>query len=240
MVYQDEMPRTPIPFTALRMFKRLLCVGLFLFAGIHTTLGATLPLPSTSYKYTVLDQDLSAALQEFGNNLKISVNISAEVKGRIRGRMPELPPREFLDRLTKLYDLQWYYDGVVLYVSAAKEAQTRMLVLSSIRFDALKVALDKLDISDERYLVRPAPGNGLVLVSGPPRFIALVEQTFNGLLAVAQAQPRVTETPPKESVMVLFRGSSTTVVRGGRREVFYTSDVPPEDEVGGKAELSKK
>jgi len=240
LVYQDEMPRTPIPFTALRMFKRLLCVGLFLFAGIHTTLGATLPLPSTSYKYTVLDQDLSAALQEFGNNLKISVNISAEVKGRIRGRMPELPPREFLDRLTKLYDLQWYYDGVVLYVSAAKEAQTRMLVLSSIRFDALKVALDKLDISDERYLVRPAPGNGLVLVSGPPRFIALVEQTFNGLLAVAQAQPRVTETPPKESVMVLFRGSSTTVVRGGRREVFYTSDVPPEDEVGGKAELSKK
>ncbi|THK33564.1 nodulation protein NolW [Ensifer sp. MPMI2T] len=234
------MPRTPIPFTALHMFKRLLCVGLFLSAGIHTTLGATLPLPSTSYKYTVLDQDLSAALQEFGNNLKISVNISAEVKGRIRGRMPELPPREFLDRLTKLYDLQWYYDGVVLYVSAAKEAQTRMLVLSSIRFDALKVALDKLDISDERYLVRPAPGNGLVLVSGPPRFIALVEQTFNGLLAVAQAQPRVTETPPKESVMVLFRGSSTTVVRGGRPEVFYTSDVPPEDEVGGKAELSKK
>lgn len=240
MVYQDEMPTTPIPFTPLHMFRRLLCVGLFLFAGIHTTLGATLPLPSTSYKYTVLDQDLSAALQEFGNNLKISVNISAEVKGRIRGRMPELSPREFLDRLTDLYDLQWYYDGVVLYVSAAKEAQTRMLVLSSVHFSAFKLALDKLDISDERYPVRPAPGNGLVLVSGPPRFIALIEQTLNGLLAVAQAQPRATDTPARESVMVLFRGSSTTVVRGGRPEVFYTSEMLPENDDRGKAELSKK
>ncbi|TJV92009.1 MAG: nodulation protein NolW, partial [Mesorhizobium sp.] len=78
---------------------------------------------------------------------------------------------------------QWYYDGLVLYVSAAQESQTRMLLMTSIRFDAFKGALDKLDISDERYVVKPVPGNGLVFVSGPPRFVALVEQTFNGLVA---------------------------------------------------------
>ncbi|MET2832530.1 secretin N-terminal domain-containing protein [Mesorhizobium shangrilense] len=234
------MSRTLIPSAILHSLKRLLCVGFFLSTGIHTTLGVPLSLPSTPYRYTVLDQDLSAALQEFGNNLNIRINISAEVKGRIRGRMPDLPPREFLDRLTKLYDLQWYYDGLVLYVSAAKEAQTRMLVLTPIRFDAFKGALDELDISDDRYVVRPAPGNGLVLVSGPPRFIALVEQAFNGLVAEAQARPHVAETPPRESVLILFRGSSTMVVRDGRPEASYSSDVLQHDGVGGKPELSQK
>ncbi|MGX5845052.1 secretin N-terminal domain-containing protein [Mesorhizobium sp. ArgA1] len=230
------MPRALI-LPILHNLKRLLCVGFFFSTGIHSTLAVPLSLPSAPYRYTVLDQDLSAALLEFGNNLKISVNISAEVKGRIRGRMPDLPPREFLDRLAELYDLQWYFDGLVLYVSAAKEAQSRMLALAPIRFDAFKAALDELDISDDRYVVRPAPGNGLVLVSGPPRFTALVEQTFNGLMAEAQAQPHAA-APTKQSVLILFRGSSTMVVRDGRPEASYVSDVPAQD--GGKPEPSQK
>jgi type III secretion protein C len=191
--------------------------------------GAPLSLPSTPYRYTVLDQELSAALQEFGNNLNIRVTISAEVKGRIRGHMPDLPPREFLDHLTQLYNLQWYYDGLVLYVSTAKEAQTRLLLLSSISFDALKATLDALNISDERYIMRPAPGNGLVLASGPPRFIALVDQTLNGLVAEAQARPRSVEMPSGDSVLMLFRGSSATIVRDGRTEGPYSSDIPRQD-----------
>ncbi|WFU14719.1 nodulation protein NolW [Bradyrhizobium sp. CB3481] len=151
--------------------------------------GAPLFLPSTPYSYTVRDQGLSAALQEFGNNLNIRVNISSEVKGRIRGRMPDLPPRQFLERFSYLYNLQWYYDGLVLYVSAANKAQSRFLVLNPISFDAFKSALNALNISDERYIVKPAPGEGLVFVSRSTRFIALVDQTLSGLVAEAQARP---------------------------------------------------
>ncbi|WP_418219717.1 hypothetical protein [Bradyrhizobium icense] len=49
----------------------------------------------------------------------------------------------------------------VLYVSAASEAQNRLLVLKPISFDAFKAALDALNISDERYVERPAPGNAV-------------------------------------------------------------------------------
>ncbi|NKL24827.1 type III secretion protein [Rhizobium leguminosarum bv. viciae] len=195
-------------------------------------------MPSTPYRYEVLDQELAAALQEFGNNLKIKISISGEVKGRIRGRMPDLPPRAFLDRITDLYNLQWYFDGVELYVSSASEAQTRLLVLTPIRFDALKAALDALSISDERYVVRPAPGNALVMVSGPPRFVALVEQTFNGLVAQARPQAAV-EKPPQESVLLLFRGSSTTVIRDGRQEGPYSS-LPRQDDIVREPEPAQK
>ncbi|UVO30368.1 nodulation protein NolW [Bradyrhizobium arachidis] len=210
----------------LCVLNAVLCVGVVITTGIQVALGAPLSLPSTPYHYLVVDQELPAALQEFGNNLNIRVSISAEVKGRIRGRMPDLAPREFLDHLTSLYNLQWYYDGLVLYVSAAKEAQTRLLLLGPISFDAFTAAIDELNISDERYIMRPAPGNGLVLASGPPRFIALVDETLNGLVAQAQARPRAVETPPRDSVLMLFRGSSMMIIRDGRPEGPYSFDSP--------------
>ncbi|WP_354063223.1 MULTISPECIES: nodulation protein NolW [unclassified Bradyrhizobium] len=204
----------------MHILKNLLYIGAFILLGLVRALGAPLPLPSAPYSYTVLDQDLAAALQEFGNNLNIRINVSTEVKGRIRGRMLDLAPREFLERLSKLYNLQWYYDGLVLYVSDAHEAQTRLLVLTPITFEAFKAALDALNISDERYFVRPAAGDGPVFVSGPPRFIALVDQTLKSLLAEAQAQrnPTIVERPPQQSVLMLFRGSSSMVIRDGRPE----------------------
>ncbi|MGY3238050.1 type II secretory pathway component GspD/PulD (secretin) [Bradyrhizobium sp. USDA 4472] len=207
-----------ISSTGQHNLKKVLYAGVFISLGVVEALGAPLALPSTPYSYTVLDQDLAAALQEFGNNLNIRVNVSTGVKGRIRGRMPDLPPRDFLERLINLYNLQWYYDGLVLYVSDAHEAQSRLLVSSPINFDAFKAALDALNISDERYIVRAVPGDGLVFASGPPRFVALVEQTLKGLVAEAQARrnPSGSGKPPNDSVLMLFRGSSSVVVREGR------------------------
>ena len=56
-------------------------------------LAAQLALPETPYSYTVIDQDLTAALHEFGSNLNIKVNVSPEVRGRIQGVCPSCRPR---------------------------------------------------------------------------------------------------------------------------------------------------
>lgn len=212
----------------LKSIKMLLLSGVFVVSTNIILQSAPLSLPDTPYNYTVLDQELSNALQEFGSNLNLKVNVSSEVKGRIRGRMPELRPREFLDHLAKLYNLQWYFDGLVLYVTAAKEAQSRLLVLAPISFETFRDTLEALNISDDRFVVRPAPGNGLVLTSGPPRFIALAEQILNGLVAEAQARPRPIDVqrPPQDTVLMLFRGTSASIVRNGRLEGQYSADAP--------------
>lgn len=214
------------------ILKTLLYVGAFFFVAIVRVHGAELALPTAPYSYTVLDQDLAAVLQEFGNNLNIRVNVSPEVKGRIRGRMADLAPREFLEHLANLYNLQWYYDGLVLYVSDAHEAQSRLFVLNPIAFDAFKSALDSLNISDERYVVKAATGDGVAFASGPPRFISLVEQTLQGMMAEAQARqrPQLVEKP-REPALMLFRGSSSVVVRGGRPESFLAPDAPHQESV---------
>jgi type III secretion protein C len=192
-----------------------------------TAVAAQLTLPETPYSYTVIDQDLAAALQEFGSNLSIKVNVSPEVRGRIQGRLPELSPRAYLDRLAALYNFEWYYDGLVVHISSVREAQSRLLVVSPLPFEKLRYALDALGVSDSRYVVRPAPGSGLALVSGPPRFVSLVEQTLAGLIAEEQARPRTTQSPRgplppmpllRETLLTIFRGSDTTIVRDGRPE----------------------
>jgi type III secretion protein C len=200
-------------------------------AGLGATLAgppgcdaAPLKLPDAPYNYTVIDQDLSAALQEFGANLGVKVNVSPEVKGRIQGRVPEGKPQAFLDRLATIYNLEWYFDGGVLYITPTKESRTQLLVLSPIGYDRLKGALDALQISDARFPVRPAPGNGVVMVSGPPRYVALIEQTLAGLVAEEQARPKPAvqaakePPPPKPTVLTVFRGSQTTILRDGRPE----------------------
>jgi type III secretion protein C len=203
-----------------------------------TALAAQLKLPDTTYTYTVINQDLSAALQEFGSNLNIKVNVSQEVRGRIQGRLPDLPPLAFLNRLAALYNLEWYFDGQVLHVTSAREAQSRLLVPGPVPFERLASTLAAFDVADERYAVRPAPNTQLVLVTGPPRFVALVEQTLNGLIAEEQARPKPAEVRagspplPRESLLTVFRGSQTTILRNGRLEATFGSNEPSDASAG--------
>jgi type III secretion protein C len=203
-----------------------------------TSLAAQLKLPDATYTYTIINQDLSAALQEFGSNLNIKVNVSQEVRSRIQGRLPDLPPLAFLNRLASLYNLEWYFDGQVLHVTSARESQSRLLVPGPVPFERLASTLAAFDVADERYAVRPAPNTQLVLVTGPPRFVALVEQTLNGLIAEEQARPKPAEARvgppplPHDTVLTVFRGSQTTVLRNGRLEAAFGSTEPSDASAG--------
>jgi type III secretion protein C len=203
-----------------------------------TALAAQLKLPDATYTYTVINQDLSAALQEFGSNLNIKVNVSQEVRGRIQGRLPDLPPLAFLNRLASLYNLEWYFDGQVLHVTSARESQSRLLVPGPVPFERLASTLAAFDVDDERYAVMPAPNTQLVLVTGPPRFVALVEQTLNGLIAEEQARPKPAEARvgppplPRDTMLTVFRGSQTTILRNGRLEAAFGSNESPDASAG--------
>jgi len=210
-----------------RFGRRLALCAILLGSSVASGSGgvaAPLTLPDTLYRYTVIDQDLAAALQEFGANLGLKVSISPEVKGRIQGRIPDGTPRAFLDRLAAIYNLEWYYDGGVLFITSAKENRTQLLVLNPIGFDAFASALDALRINDSRFPLRTTPGKNVAMVSGPPRFVALVEQTLAGLAAekpecpkpsIQTATPRI---PSRGSVLTIYRGSGTTFIRDGRPE----------------------
>lgn len=159
--------------------------------GAHA-LAAELRLGDAPYTYTVIDQDVRSTLREFGANLNVRVMMSDAVQGRIRGRLPPLPPGVFLDRIATMYGLDWYYDGYAISVTAHSEGTTQVLSTPGLPFPELKTGLTRMGIWDNRYVVRPqGEGTSLMLVAGPPHFVQLVQQTAS--LLVSQAAGR---TPP--------------------------------------------
>jgi type III secretion protein C len=141
--------------------------------------------------FTVIDQDLRAFLAEFGRVQGLSVRPSEAVQGRVRGRLPQLPPRELLDRLAAMHGFDWFLDGAVLHVSASSEATSRMLPLKGVPFTRLVATLEGLGVADPRWPLRHAPAANLAVVAGPPALVAQVEQALATLNDAARAEVRV-------------------------------------------------
>ena len=161
---------------------------------------APLPWSTEPYRYLVVDQDLRIVLEEFGRNLGVKLAMSEAVKGRVRGSLPQLPPRDFIDYLARTYGLEWYFDGAIMTVSATGEAETRILALHALDFKQLERGLMQAGIADQRFMLREGPGPGLAMVSGPPRFVQLVAQS---VVAMASQTAPLPHKPPVQ----VFRGS---------------------------------
>ena len=146
------------------------------------------------YDYLIVDQDLRGVLLAFGANLGIRIQLSDEINGQVHGDLPELPAGQFLESLGQRFGFDWYYDGDVLYVTEASEAQARMLVLGSVAFPDLESELASLGLLDDRYPLRHSSDSNLALVSGPPRYVALIEETLTALSRQASGE------------VVVFRG----------------------------------
>ena len=144
--------------------------------------------PDAAYPYTVIDQDLGTVLQEFSDNLGILLRISDQIHGRVQDYRSTETPKDFLNELARRNSFEWYFDGRILHISGNDESVVRLLALGSVPFLELWTALDRLGIADQRFPLRHGGTSDLVLVSGPPRYVALVEQTLVALVSAAPTQ----------------------------------------------------
>ena len=195
--------------------KRERCWGLLVAATIAATLACPQPPPLAAepnwpagpFRYLVIDQDTRDVLQEFGNITNIPIAVSDQVRGHVRGPLPITTVENFLKRICENQGLVWYFDGSKLYISAASEIDSLMITLGPLRLQELSDRLDKLHIADSRYPLNTTQKADVILVSGPPRYLALVRQTYE---AMKQAMiPRtVTENGVGDEPRVrVFRGS---------------------------------
>lgn len=167
--------------------------------------------PTSPYSYRVVDQDLRTVLEEFGKNLGIRVASSEGVKGRVRGNLQEGSPQFFLDALTKAYGLDWYFDGTVLNISTVSEASTRFLDLHGIPFNRILDGVQRADLTDPRFSMRPGPSESLAMVSGPPRFVQLLSEAITAMAAQKAPVAAPVQVMAQTVAMVrVFRGSIST------------------------------
>jgi type III secretion protein C len=198
-------------------------VAFALLLGAPAAIAAPPPWVGKTYAYVVVDQDVRGVLTEFGRNLGVPVVLTDKVRGRVRGELRAETADDFLKKISEAQDLTWYFDGSALHVSSDEEYSTE-IIDAGVDGKALSRELDRLDLADARFAVRSTAGSGIVRVSGPPAFVAVVRETAERL----KPPPRVAGDDPR-----------VRVFRGGVKDEVVRTEAPrrasANPEAGGDA-----
>lgn len=192
---------------------RCLALTLLLLAGGVGTARAEVTPPwfDQPYDYVVINQDLRSTLEAFGRNLGLPMAISNRVKGRAQSNLRAASAGEFLDALCGNGGLTWFFDGNMLHVNSEEEIEIRQFEPSGFQLDELQAALDELGVAGKHLSLRSSFHGDGMLISGPPPYMALVQQRIDQLQSPLVAEPEVV----RERGVRVFRGSAgIQVVKG--------------------------
>ncbi|MFB2828319.1 type III secretion system outer membrane ring subunit SctC [Aeromonas jandaei] len=182
------------PLSVQRVIRPLCWLVLAITAWQRPLMAQELDWVPMPYSYVAEGESLRDVLVNFGANYEVSVVVSDKVNDQVNGQFEHDEPLAFLQQLASLYNLVWYYDGNVLYVFKNSEVQSRLINLEQTGAAELKQALQRAGIWEPRFGWRPDADNRLVYVSGPPRYLELIEQTAVAL--EQQSQLRSEKTGP--------------------------------------------
>ncbi len=141
------------------------------------------PAPSTGgfdarpYAYFGNSEPTADVLRHFASNYSIPLVISDKVSGVVSGKIGPLEPVDFLDKIAQLNGLIWYFDGNGLYVYASQEIEKQIVNLRYIDTEEFVSTLKDIGIWDNRFYWRSRPEEGIIYLSGPPRYMELVTET---------------------------------------------------------------
>ena len=186
--------------------RRGLALSLLLLAGSAglARAEATPQWFEQPYAYVVINQDLRSALEAFGRNLGLPMAISSRVKGRAQSNLKASSAGEFLDALCSNGGLTWFFDGNMLHVNSEEEIEIRQFEPGGFQLDELQASLDELGVAGKHLSLRSSFHGDGMLISGPPPYMALVQQRIDQLQGPVMAEPEVV----RERGVRVFRGSA--------------------------------
>ena len=177
---------------ALRVVK--FALPLLLLATLTISVDASrIPFSDSVYTLIAEEEPLPVVLRNFCAAQGITAVISQKVTGAVSGSFEAMNPKDFLREFTRAYGLVWYYDGSVLYIYDSSEMTTELVNLERLSTDKLRETLVSLGIWDNSIPWRASAEQGIVFVTGPPRFVEIVQQTATALDAKSVRQAHVTE-----------------------------------------------
>ncbi len=191
----------------MRDLKTAITAGVFaainpLVLGAQTVEVAANPTPELSYR--VITQSLNGFLNELIRDSGDRIDVSADVRGHLSHVMHTGRTETILDQLAVQHSLDWFAFNGVYYISAKSEAMTRMTRLGDLTDEAALDALEASGLLFDRFPVRRTAEQSALAISGPPKYLALVEA--------------VIENIPSLSTPIQSAAINTVVVRKGTEE----------------------
>jgi type III secretion protein C len=133
-----------------------------------------IPWPKGNYHHFSKNQDLAELLRDFCTMQGISVIIHPAIKEMVNGRFSDIAPEQFWDDIVSAYSLTWFFDGNILYVYENNQIQTQVWSMTSDEMNTICRVVDELGVASSHFSMRRLERAGILVVSGPPRLIAVV------------------------------------------------------------------
>ena len=173
--------------------------------------------------FAIVDQALPDVLREFGSAAEIPMTVDQRVEGRVTDLSARLSARGFLDRLAADHGLAWYFDGTSIHVTPAAANGSVVIDFGAVPAETLEASLAAMGIADPRYGIRRTGEGGVGVVTGPPRYVDLVEQTF---LMLAKREPAGAGPKAATRRIVVVRGESVETWSGMTRLEATSMEAP--------------
>ncbi|MEW9899024.1 type III secretion system outer membrane ring subunit SctC [Chitinivorax sp. PXF-14] len=162
--------------------------ALCLLLACTSSVAAAIPWGGRIITVKAQEQPLPDFLQSFLGSQGFILDISEQVKGTVSGSFNGRPKTIF-DKIVRTYSLLPYYDGAVLHVYAASEAQTKTYGVSPQLIGRVVQTLGRLDVLDEKHTFRALADEGVLMVSGSRRFIDDVDNILSAAQINASSGP---------------------------------------------------
>ncbi len=162
-------------------FKRADWRSLIALACLLTPLGGALAAvpaewKNTAYAYEAQFKPLREVLEDFAQTFGTQLQIEGLLEGVVNGKIRANTPQSMLDRLGVEHRFQWYLYNNTLHISTLDQQESARLEVSAESISDLKKALTDIGLLDSRFGWGELPDDGVVLVSGPKRYIDQIKQ----------------------------------------------------------------
>jgi type III secretion protein C len=155
-------------------------------AWVPAAFGGGTPWPDAPYSYYANNAKLEAVLADFATGFGLSLSIRPDVSGVVNGRFATRNATEFISKLAGVYGFVWYAHAGTLFISRASDAVTRGVPAPGGNVANMRKALADLGVLEPRFGWGELNEQGVAMVSGPPSYVALIENTIRNLPARAQ------------------------------------------------------
>ena len=136
------------------------------------------PWPTSQFTYHADGKPLHQVLSEFAAGFSLSLDMPTGLDAPVSGRLSSLSATAFIERLAGIYGFNWFTHAGTLYISGNKDMVVRTLPSASTGSGIkLRQVLTELRVLDPRFGWSELPDHGMVVVSGPPAYVRLVEAT---------------------------------------------------------------
>ncbi|TQV84070.1 EscC/YscC/HrcC family type III secretion system outer membrane ring protein [Exilibacterium tricleocarpae] len=226
---------------------------ILVLAGFSTSAGTPEFWTKSGFSFKGQDTPLIELLQEFALSYGVELLVSPGVSGYVDGWHRSDAGDEFLSQLGLKYQFQWFVFKGKLYISPLSDSVVKRVKVDRKSLISVEEALKGVDLLDKRFGWGQLKDEGVVLVSGPSKYVEFVTNLI-GEKEDAKNEKEVMVFPLKHASVVdreidlrdkklVIPGAATILkklLEGRNADALSMSSSKPLDDADSVVDLQKE